>query len=92
MKVVYPVRVFIASMTMIFLILVPRVLMYFNLQLGSLEALVSPWGTFSIILICGGIIMLPWLKKVKFAVPLTVLLIVASALLTIYFCKLPVSW
>ena len=92
MNVVFSVRFFLSSMTTIFLILLPRAVSYFGLENSTLDTLVSPWATFLILIFVGFLIMYPWLKNIKIAVFLVLGILGAAAIMTFYFCELPLPW
>ena len=83
---------FIGSIMSIVLIVIPRVLQYFGLTGEIIDFIVSPWVTFLLFLIILGLMLSPWLKNKKFAIPLFVLIVVVSCFVTIYLCRLPVPW
>lgn len=83
---------FLGSILSIVLIVIPRVLQYFGLTGGIIDLIVSPWVTFFLFLIILGLMLSPWLKNKKLAIPLLVLIIVIAFFVTIYLCRLPVPW
>jgi len=86
MNVVFSVRIFIASMISISGIVLPRILTYFGL--GGLDAMLTPWATFILIMIAGGVLLWPWFRNVKLFLPLIILLLVVAMALTFYFCEM----
>ena len=92
MNVVFSVRFFISWMTSIFLIGVPRLLYYFGLRAEALDAIMSPWFTFIVILFVGGVITWQWLTNIKLAVPIVLGIVAAAAVLTFAVCGLPLPW
>ena len=92
MNVVFSIRFFIASMTTICLVVIPRVLYYFGLRANELDAVISPWFTFIVLLFVGGLITFGLLKNIKLAVPIVLGLVAVAVVLTFYFCQLPLPW
>lgn len=88
MNVVFSIRFFLASMTSLALIVGPRMLYFFGLRANELDVLMSPWATFIILLIVGGMLTFTWLKQIKLAPFIIIGLIVVAAVLTFYFCEL----
>lgn len=89
MNVIIGIRFLIISLTTISLILVPRLLDYFGFKGEVLDAIMSPWFTFLVFLVVGGILTYPLLKKIKLAVPMILLVVGVAIVLTFYFCDLP---
>lgn len=92
MNVVFSVRVFIASTISICFIVIPRILAYFQLELDAIEMIISPWATFILILLAGGILLFPWIRRPKIGVFLLVLLVLVAVGLTFYFCNMTLPW
>ncbi len=92
MNVVFSIRFFLASMSTVSLIVIPRLLYYFGLRAEALDILMSPWATFLIILFVGGLLVFPWLKNIKLAVFAVLAIICAAMILTFYFCELSLPW
>lgn len=88
MKVIMPIRILISSMTMIFLVVVPRILIYFGLDFGALNDLVSPWATFLLIMFIAGFIVFPLLKNIRFVIPAAVVMVIGAVAMTFYLCNL----
>ena len=82
----------IGSLSALALLVVPRILWHFQLKHGVIEALISPWATFLIILFVGGLFIFPWLKNRKLMIPLVLVLVVGAVALTYYFCDMQVPW
>lgn len=79
-------------MTTISLIGVPRLLHYFGLRLEVLDAILSPWFTFIVLLFVGGVLTWQWLKVVKLAIPVILGVVAAAVMLTFCICGLPLPW
>ena len=92
MNIVFSVRVIASSFITIFLILIPRMLIFYGLKSDILSNIVSPWSTFVLFALAGGILVWPWLKNRKFMIPLIVLVIAGASALTFYLCDLPLPW
>ena len=92
MNIVFSVRVIIASSLITIGVVVPRILQYFQLDLGVVNALTEPWATFLLIMIALLILFYTWLKTVKFFLIFLALAILVAFGLTLYFCKLPLPW
>lgn len=92
MKVIAPIGFVIASMISIFLLVLPRVLYYFGLRLDALDAMLSAWFTFIVLLIVGGVLAYSWLKTIKYAVVTAIGIVVVATILTFYFCELTLPW
>jgi uncharacterized membrane protein len=89
-NVVFSSRAFIGSLMITLLVVLPRVLFWFGLKLDALELLISPWATFSIIMVAGALITYPYLKNIKFAIFILIGLMLVAIAITIYACQLPV--
>lgn len=92
MNVVFSVRFFISWMTTICLIAIPRLLYYFEARHEVLDAMLSPWFTFIVILFVGGLIAYPVLKNVRLAIPVVLGIVAIAAFLTFPICGLPLPW
>lgn len=92
MNVVFSIRFFIASMTTICLVLIPRLLYYFELRADALDALISPWATFIVFLFVGVLITFGLLKNIKIAILIVLGLVAVATVLTFYFCQMPLPW
>jgi len=92
MNIVLSVRVIATSFITIFLIGVPRILIFYGLNNPVLDDLVTPWATFILFAFAGGILVWPWLKNPKFVIFLIVLVIGGASALTFYLCNLPLPW
>jgi len=92
MNVVFSIRFFIASITTVSLILIPRLLYYFDLRAEALDAIMSPWFTFIVFLVVGGLLTYALLKNIKLAIPIVLAIIGVAVALTFYFCQLPLPW
>jgi len=79
-------------MTTISLVLIPRALYYFGLRAEALDAIMSPWFTFIVLLVVGGLLTYALLKNIKLAIPIVLGIIGVAAILTFYFCQLPLPW
>lgn len=92
MNVVVKVTTIIASLMLTGLVILPRILVYFGLNLSILQTIISPWATFLIVLIAALIIMGPWMRNPKIlpfglVACLAVAILVAVAV-TMYQCGL----
>jgi len=92
MNVVFSIRFFIASLTTISLVLVPRLLYYFDLRAEALEVIMSPWATFLVFLFVGGLLTYAMLKNIKLAIPIVLGIVGVAVVLTFYFCELALPW
>ena len=89
MNVIIGIRFLIISLTTVSLILIPRLLDYFGVKGEVLDAMMSPWFTFIVFLVVGGLLTFPLLKKIKLAIPIILFVVGAAIVLTFYFCDLP---
>jgi len=89
MNVIIGIRFLIISLTTVSLILIPRLLDYFGFKGEVLNAIMSPWFTFIVFLVVGGLLTFPLLKKIKLAIPMILLVVGTAIVLTFYFCDLP---
>jgi len=92
MNIVFSVRIFLASLTMITLILLPRVLYYFELRVSELDTLLTPWATFLAIFFASILLTYPLLKNIRTAIFVLIGIILVASILTIYFCQLSLPW
>lgn len=92
MNVVVAARVFIAPIMTISLVLIPRLLYYFKARAEALDVIMSPWFTFIVFLIVGGLFTYSLLKNIKLAILIVLCIIGAAILLTFYFCQLSLPW
>jgi len=82
----------IAAMIITFLVVIPRMLVYFGLNLSILTTIISPWMTFLIVLVAAIVFMSPWLRNPAL-LPYGLIACIAVALLvaaavTMYQCNL----
>jgi len=92
MNVVFSIRVIITSIIITAGIIIPRILQYFQLDMGALDALTSPWATFLILLLALFILLYTWLKHLKFFLVFLAIAVLVAFGLTMYFCQMALPW
>lgn len=90
--IILPIRCVIASLTTIILVGVARGLYYFGLRADMLDILISPWATFIIFMFAIGLIIWPFMRNIKLAVPIVLATIGVAVILTFVSCQLPLPW
>lgn len=92
MNVVFSIRFFLVSMTTILLIAIPRMLYYFGARADALDAILSPWFTFIIVVIVGCLATYTLLKNIKLAVFVFLAVLAVAVVSTFYLCNLALPW
>lgn len=92
MNIVFNVRVIIVSTLITIGVVLPRILQYFQLDIGVINILTEPWATFLILMIALLLLFYTWLKNIKFFLVFLALVILVAFGLTFYFCELPLPW
>jgi len=92
MNIVFSIRVIIVSMIITLGVVLPRILQYFELDIGFVNVITEPWATFLVLMIAFLLLFYTWLKNVKFFLIFLALAILVAFGLTFYFCQLPLPW